>query len=75
MRYICNHQVAPLTICIQQMGAIRPPAVALWPGPKDRFALFSRLYKRMLQYVYTYGPSLQLDVDIQEQEQEGIYYM
>jgi len=24
MRYICNHQVAPLTICIKQMGAIRP---------------------------------------------------
>ena len=24
MRYICNHQVAPLTICIKQMEAIRP---------------------------------------------------
>ena len=24
MRYICNHQVVPLTICIKQMGAIRP---------------------------------------------------
>jgi len=23
MRYICNHQVVPLTICIKQMGAIR----------------------------------------------------
>jgi len=29
MRYICNQQVAPLTICIQQLGAIRPISLTI----------------------------------------------